>query len=210
MSMTRSICSRPSMRSQGAASTRAPFSRAAVWPNSVSTMSVDLPEPETPVTQVNRPRGICVGTAEQAQRDLRGQLREVVAARADDADLPARIRADAQPGHCDTASAREVLAGDRSGVGGDVARCALRHQMTAVRTGARPQVHDVVGLADRLLVVLDNDHRVAEVAQLLERRQQAPVVALVQPDRGLIEDVHDSGEPRSDLAGKPNALRFPA
>src|SRR4029077_5509521 len=147
---------------------------------------------------------------EQAQRDLRGQLREVVAARADDADLPARIRADAQPGHCDTASAREVLAGDRSGVGGDVARCALRHQMTAVRTGARPQVHDVVGLADRLLVVLDNDHRVAEVAQLLERRQQAPVVALVQPDRGLIEDVHDSGEPRSDLAGKPNALRFPA
>ena len=147
--------------------------------------------------------------AEQTQWDLCGHLREVVAVRADDADLPRRIRADAQAGHFDAASAREVLAGDRGGVGGDVARCALRHQVSAMRARARPQVHDMVGLPDRLLVVLDHDHRVAEVAQLLERRQEPAVVALVQADRGLIEDVHDAGEPGSDLAGKANALRFP-
>ena len=58
--------------------------------------------------------------------------------------------------------------------------------------------------------MLDHDHRVAEVAQLLERRQEPAVVALVQADRGLIEDVHDAGKPGSDLAGKANALRFPA
>src|SRR5882762_3328447 len=125
MSMTRSICSRPSMRSQGAASTRAPFRRAAVWPNSVSTMSVDLPEPETPVTQVNRPSGICVVTCARLLPGLR--IRP---------DPARQIRADAQAGHFDAAFAHEVLAGDGGGVGGDVARCALRHQVPAVHTGA--------------------------------------------------------------------------
>ena len=45
---------------------------AAAWPNSVSTISVDLPEPDTPVTQVNSPSGMCAVDVAQ-----------VVAARAD-------------------------------------------------------------------------------------------------------------------------------
>ena len=36
----------------------APFSAVAATGNSVSLISVDLPEPDTPVTQVNRPSGI--------------------------------------------------------------------------------------------------------------------------------------------------------
>jgi hypothetical protein len=36
------------------------------------------------------------------------------------------------------------------------------------------------------VVVLHDDHRVADVAQVLERRQQLLVVALVQPDRRLV------------------------
>ena len=37
--------------------------------------------------------------------------------------------------------------------------------LAAVLAGARPDVDDVVGDADGLLVVLDDDHGVAEVAQ---------------------------------------------
>ena len=63
---------------------------------------------------------------------------------------------------------------------------------------------------DRVFVVLDDDHAVAEVAQMLERRQQAVVVALVQADRRLVEHVHDAGQARADLRGEADPLRFAA
>ena len=68
----------------------------------------------------------------------------------------------------------------------------------------------MVGRAHRALVVLDHDHRVAEVAQALERRDQPRVVALVQPDRRLVEDVEHADERRADLGGQPDALRLAA
>ena len=68
----------------------------------------------------------------------------------------------------------------------------------------------MVGGADRALVVLDDDHRVAEVAQPLERRDQLRVVALVQADRGLVEDVEDADEARADLGGQADPLRLAA
>jgi hypothetical protein len=58
--------------------------------------------------------------------------------------------------------------------------------------------------------VLDDDHRVADVAQVLERLQQAVVVALVQADRRLVEHVHDAGQPGTDLRGQADALRLAA
>ncbi len=54
--------------------------------------------------------------------------------------------------------------------------------MTAELAGARAHIDDVVGGADGVLVVLDHDHGVALVAQALEGRDQAVVVALVQAD----------------------------
>jgi aminoglycoside phosphotransferase len=77
-------------------------------------------------------------------------------------------------------------------------------------TCAGPHVDHVVRRSDRLLVVLDHDDRVAEVAQLLEGADQARVVALVQSDRGLVEHVHHAGQPGADLAREANALPFAA
>ena len=58
MSTTLSKLSRPSIVSYGAGSVLARFkSRAAIW-YKVSLMSVDLPEPDTPVTHVINPTGI--------------------------------------------------------------------------------------------------------------------------------------------------------
>ena len=76
--------------------------------------------------------------------------------------------------------------------------------------GAGADVDQIVGGADGLLVVLDDDHRVAEVAQVLERLQQPGVVALVQADRRLVEDVEHAGQARADLRGQPNALALAA
>ena len=76
------------------------------------------------------------------------------------------------------------------------------------RAGA--DVHEVVGGAHGVLVVLDDHHRVAEVAQLFQRGDQLVVVALVQADARLVEDVEHADERRADLRRQPDALRLAA
>jgi hypothetical protein len=74
--------------------------------------------------------------------------------------------------------------------------------------GARAQVHNVVGGPHRALVVLHDDHGVPEVAQPLQHVKQFVVVALVQPDRGLVEDVEHADEARADLRREADPLRL--
>ena len=90
------------------------------------------------------------------------------------------------------------------------AGAARGHDLAAVHARARADVDEVIGAADRVLVVLDHDHGVADVAQVRQRRQQARVVALVQPDRGLVEDVHHADQAGTDLARQADALRLAA
>ena len=54
--------------------------------------------------------------------------------------------------------------------------------------------------------MLDHDHGVALVAQALERVDETVVVALVQADGGLVEDVEHAHEARADLGGQADAL----
>ncbi len=73
---------------------------------------------------------------------------------------------------------------------------------------ARADVQHIVGQADRILVMLHHDHRVAEVAQAGEGAEQAFVVALVQADGRLVEHVHHADQAGADLAGQADALRL--
>ena len=68
----------------------------------------------------------------------------------------------------------EVLAGERV-LGRPAISCGVPSATTlaAVLAGAGPDVDDVVGGADGLLVVLDHDDRVAQVAQAQQGRDQA-------------------------------------
>ncbi len=82
--------------------------------------------------------------------------------------------------------------------------------LAAVLAGARAHVDDVVGRAHGLLVVLHDEDGVAEVAQAQQRVDEAAVVALVQADAGLVEDVEHADERRADLRGQADALRLAA
>jgi hypothetical protein len=73
------------------------------------------------------------------------------------------------------------------------------HHLAAVLPRAGPDVDDVVGHRDRVLVVLDDDDGVAEVPQAGERVDETAVVALVQPDGGLVEHVEHADQTRADL-----------
>ena len=61
-----------------------------------------------------------------------------------------------------------------------------------------------------LFVVLDDEHGVAEIAELAERAEQPPVVALMQPDRRLVEHVEHAGQLRADLRRQADPLAFSA
>jgi hypothetical protein len=75
-----------------------------------------------------------------------------------------------------------------------------------VHARAGPQVDDQVGPLHELVVVLDDDQRVALVAQREEGRDQPLVVARVQADARLVEDVEDAGEVGAELRGEADPL----
>ena len=83
---------------------------------------------------------------------------------------------------------------------------------TAPAVHARPRAHldDVIGGADRVFVVLDDDHRVADVAQALERRDHLDVVFGMQADARLVEHVEHPHQARADLRRQADALRLAA
>src|SRR5277367_2609340 len=68
----------------------------------------------------------------------------------------------------------------------------------------------MIGLEHRLAIMLDHQHGVAEFLQALERREQALIVALMQSNRRLVEDVEHADEARADLRGKTDALALAA
>ena len=78
--------------------------------------------------------------------------------------------------------------------------------MSAVDTGAGPHVDHVVGGTDCILVVFDNDNGIADIAQALERLDQALVVTLMKTDRGLVQNIEHAHETRADLRCQANTL----
>ena len=82
--------------------------------------------------------------------------------------------------------------------------------LAAVLAGAGADVDDPVGGPDGVLVVLDDDQGVAEVLEPDQRLDQPLVVALVQPDRRLVEDVEHADQAGADLGGQPDPLRLAA
>ena len=76
--------------------------------------------------------------------------------------------------------------------------------------GARPHVDDMIGGADRILIMLHHDHGVAEIAQTLQRFEQACVVALMQADGRFVQHIEHACKAGADLRGEADALAFPA
>ena len=146
---------------------------------------------------------------EDADGEAHRQVAQVVRARAFDRDvLVARLAAGLR--RIDALAPRQIGAGQRRRRALDVFGRARGDDAPAVDAGARAHVDHVIGRHDRLFVVLDDEHGVAEIAQLLQRVEQARVVTLMQPDRRLVEDVEHAHERRADLRRQPDALRLAA
>src|SRR6478672_7177976 len=147
---------------------------------------------------------------EQAERNVHGDVLEVVGPRADDRQSSASCWLAALLRHRDLLEAGEILAGDALRVGHHLLRGSFRHHLAAMDAGAWAHVHHVIRGEDRLLVMLDHDDAVAEIAQPIERLEQPRIVALMQPDRRLVQHVEHAGQPRADLRGEADALALAA
>ena len=86
----------------------------------------------------------------------------------------------------------------------------VRDDLAAVHARPGAEVDDVLGAANGLLVVLDHHHRVALCAERAQRIEQHRVVARVQSDGRLVEDVAHPAQVRSELRGESDALRLAA
>ena len=146
---------------------------------------------------------------ERPERDGHIDMAEVVLRRAAHGqEFPVSLAALRRNG--DLLDAGEILAGDRARAAHDVLQRPGRDDLAAVYARAGADVHDIIGGAHGVLVVLDDQNGVAEVAELTERGEELVVVALVQADRRLVEDVENAHQARTDLRGKADALAFAA
>src|SRR5467141_461980 len=146
---------------------------------------------------------------EQAERQRDVYFFEVVRARAKNLDGFA-VGATAFFRDGDFCSAAEILTGEGFGGGFDLRWFALGDEVAAGVAGARTEVDNEIGAADGVFVVFDDEDGVAEIAKLFERAEKASVVAGVEADAGLVENIENAAEARADLRGEANALGFAA
>ncbi len=161
--------------------------------------SVLLPLPETPVTATNVPSG-----------NRRSTSRRLCSRAPLDARAPCRCPCGARPGSAPARSPRRNAPVIERGSREHGLERPVRDDLAAVLARPGPDVDDPVGGPDRLLVVLDDEHGVAEVAQPGQRRDELGVVALVEADRRLVEDVQDAHQGRPDLGREADPLRLAA
>ena len=103
----------------------------------------------------------------------------------------------------------EVIGRERAGFE-EPLEIALIHHAAALAAGAGAEIHDVIGRAHHLRVVFHHHHGVAPVAQLLQRGDQARVVAGMEADGGFVEHVQYARETAPDLRGEADALHLAA
>ena len=90
--------------------------------------------------------------------------------------------------------ATHVAPGERSRIGLNLRRCALRHHAPAVHAGTRAHVYAMVGGADHVFVMLDHQHAVTYVTQMFQSVYQPVVVTLMQTNAGFVQHIHHTSE----------------
>ena len=169
--------------------------------SSTSCTSVDLPEPDTPVTQTRRPSGISTSICLR----LCSAAPSITSRGVDASGAPRRAT--------DSAASRRPVRYCAVSVSVPSTSCAgvpVEHDVAAVLARAGPEVEDAIGGEHDLRVVLDDDQRVAVVAQALHDLDHASHVARMQADRRLVEHEQRIDERRAERGRQVDALHFAA
>ncbi len=148
-------------------------------------------EPASGDADVELPDGVQRG-ALQADRAVYEDVR-LRGALADD-DLLAAVEERAEPG---------------GGVGDDLLDAPLGDDGAAVAARAGADLEDLLGLAQQLHVVVDDEHGVTVSEQVADQLDEPLDVRGVHADAGLVEHVEHAGGAVADGAGELGALALP-
>ena len=152
---------------------------------------------------------------EYVERELHVDAAEVVFASTDDVDVAVPPAARGRYGNrFGTGEEVERVAASHGGagvVGGSFGRnFALPHHFAAESTGFGTDVDEMVGGADDVFVVFDDDDGVAHITKLAQDPNESVGVARMEPDGGFVEDVETAHQATAERSGEVDALAFAA
>ena len=90
--------------------------------------------------------------------------------------------------------ARDIEPGERGGAVSDLFGRPRENDLASLGPGPRSHIDDVVGAKDRLPVVFDHDQAVTGVPEPHQDVQKPSVVARMQADAWLIENIEHAGK----------------
>ena len=143
-----------------------------------------------------------------AQRNFDVDIFEVMCACAADGQVTGRHFTAC--GNGNAAPTGEVCAGDGFGASHNLLRRSLRDELTAVLARAGTDIDNLVCGEHGIFIMLDDDQRIAQIAQAFERINQAGVIALMQTDARFIEDIQHADQTGTDLRRQSDTLGFAA
>ena len=97
--------------------------------------------------------------------------------------------------HFDPLRAGQILAGQAPFLKGQIFNTALSHQFAAESTWPRAEVNDPVGSAHGVFIMFHNNHGIPSVPQTYQSMDQTVVIAWVEANRWLIQDICHTHKP---------------
>ncbi len=147
---------------------------------------------------------------EQPERQVQGQVLEVVLSSTADPQRALAIRLSATRTVCRRQPPGEIRAGDRARLSEQPRDRPRVHELAALAARSRPEVDHVVGRLDQRALVLDHHHRVARVREPPQHSRKTRHVARVQAHGRLVEHVERAGERAAERRRERHALRLAA
>ena len=89
-----------------------------------------------------------------------------------------------------------------------VSQVTAADDLTTANTRTGPKVENQVGGPHRVFIMLDDQQRIALIAESFRGIDQAIIVSRVQADGRFIQYVQHTDQSRTNLACQANSLRF--
>src|SRR5436190_12184873 len=102
----------------------------------------------------------------------------------------------------------EAFASNGFGVSQQFFECAGSYNLSAMDARTRSEINNIIRPAHRLLVMFDHQNRITPALEHRQSRQQLFVVACVEPDGRLVQNVEHAAEIRTKLRRQANPLAF--
>src|SRR5699024_2130757 len=121
-------------------------------------------------------------------------------------DLSLRVLRAPVLGNRDAFLSVQILAREGIVAGPKLVDRSGNDDLSPVFSGSRTDIHNPVAGSDGVLVMLDDDQGIAQIAETHQCFQEPMIIALVQADRGLVQNVQNTDQSGTDLGSQSDSL----